>query len=1415
MSDMLTPELYKRRFTLFRRSQLDTPIVFPIARMQLPRGSIYHFVTTDAVRLGPRLSDEILRPVPGLVYVENVTRLESPIGSPIPKPGANPNMLLTEYRRLNRAIRPLKNLQRLEGDTRSLVCINYAFLPHLVRYAMSFRSSYFEWYNVHAQVANKINELCLETKRQHFLEVDLPTVMPALTTLREFAANIAPSSLKKLQSPEAKMVADLFLWAGKHREKSLLAKIKPENYDRVNLIVRRLDSWVVINLGWLNAFRVDPTGERKGGMDPMLFELRILKLLTVIHQASAPVETAISEEVVHEEEVTEDTIIEDTAAQVKAMDEEEDAIIGGDDDPEATQMKRLEDELSELDKIKDADTGVETLTEDDELVKSTTSLDINMLAKMAETPKEGDAIRNKADELASKGVLSAGDHRRLMRVSESFKTLTNPYNPEQTLEAAMELKPEDIIITPDVLTDDDVVTDKSLTLSRVDAMERQYISKVLPNNILRCVMSMQKAPVAITDYRVEPIKDAMNDRELHTVRFVPAVGRPSTVKFTIPRIKLDGTFQYNGTDYRMRKQRTDLPIRKIGPARVSLNSYYAKVFVDRSARKRFDYPAWLLGIIETKCENKEDPHISNAVISKCVDYKVKAPIVYTTLATRISYFDIGQNKLGFDYRHRIEHFKFTPEDLKLEKDGWVLVGRNRKGPLIMGYDEVIYQVVDGKVGDDIGKLEQLLEIDIERAPISMAEIKVYSKSIPIGIALAYMMGLENLLGLLKLRPRRVATGERLQLRPNEYAVRFKNESLIFDRTDQIASLIMGGFNLYHAHIREYNIGLFDEKDVYAAVMEKAGIGRRYMNELDMMNTLFIDPITEDLLKWMNEPTTFTGLLFRAVGMLTDEYVQSRRNDKGKLVESMERVRGYERVAGNIYETLSRSVRAYMARAATGNSSIVVNPNEIMNEIIKDPTTSPVNNINPIHSLREREVITFGGKGGRSRRAMTAKARLFTDEDMGFISEGSVDSGDVGIITYLSPNSNITSAYGTVRLFDKKRDGAGSIMSTAALLSPAADGDDPKRVNFITVQHGHGIQAAGYETQGIRTGMERALVGRMDSQFASTASGNGLVIELSATHIAIDYGSEIVRYPLGLIHTTAEGSYYPNNLVTELKEGDSVSKFDVLTYNDGYFKPSPFDKRRVDYMVGCVGRIALREATYTVEDSSSLSVAFAERLGTVVSKLKTIPINYEQNVSGLLKVGDQVDLDTILCTIEDDLTGDSSLFDDATRQTLRDWAAYAPRAKVVGTIAKIEVFYNGGYEDMSESLQIITSESEKKRRREAKRLGLPYTTGEVDRNVRIDGLNLEDRQAAIQVYISNPIGMGVGDKLVVANQGKSTVGEILFGDNRTDEGEVIDMIFGCKSFIDRIITSPFIIGTTNTTLRYIGELAYEMYFGSGE
>ena len=95
--------------------------------------------------------------------------------------------------------------------------------------------------------------------------------------------------------------------------------------------------------------------------------------------------------------------------------------------------------------------------------------------------------------------------------------------------------------------------------------------------------------------------------------------------------------------------------------------------------------------------------------------------------------------------------------------------------------------------------------------------------------------------------------------------------------------------------------------------------------------------------------------------------------------------------------------------------------------------------------------------------------------------------------------------------------------------------------------------------------------------------------------------------------------------------------------------------------------------------------------------------------------------------------------------------------------------------------------------------------------RIGEHALNNEQAVIVIYINREIPCGIGDKLVFGNQGKSTVGEILFGETKTEDGRTIDAIFGAKSFIDRIITSPFKNGLTNAYLVNCGEIAHDMYF----
>ena len=343
-------------------------------------------------------------------------------------------------------------------------------------------------------------------------------------------------------------------------------------------------------------------------------------------------------------------------------------------------------------------------------------------------------------------------------------------------------------------------------------------------------------------------------------------------------------------------------------------------------------------------------------------------------------------------------------------------------------------------------------------------------------------------------------------------------------------------------------------------------------------------------------------------------------------------------------------------------------------------------------------------------------------------------------------------------------------------------------------------------------MESMIAARSGPEFAQVASGKGKVIEVGNQHIAVEYeNGEVFRAPLGMLHTTAEGTLYPNTLVTVLKVGDTVEQFDVLSYNTGFFKPTPFNPRRVDYTPGCLARVAIREATYTLEDSCSLSESFAARMVTKVSKPKAVNVDFQDEILGLVKVGQKVDLDTTLCSIEGAVSSAAGLFDDSNMDTLKLFTPSSPKAKVVGVVSKIEVFYNGDIEDMSESLQVIVAESEKGRRRLAKALGEEYTTGAVGRNVRIEGINLEPHRAMILVYINAEVPMGIADKLVIGNQMKSVVGAVLFGENLTESGEPVDIIFGALSAVNRIVTGLFTGGSLNTVVRIIGEEAYKMYF----
>lgn len=478
-----------------------------------------------------------------------------------------------------------------------------------------------------------------------------------------------------------------------------------------------------------------------------------------------------------------------------------------------------------------------------------------------------------------------------------------------------------------------------------------------------------------------------------------------------------------------------LPIRKVSSFRVALTSYYGKVFVERSQRSVNNYGKWLESKLLVKALDDNDSDIIESRTSNVFKSTNKTPRVYSILARTFKSFKTEYYSFFLEHEKRFD--KFGEKVLEAEKEGGVVIGETIKGKkaLIVVDDQDTFYEFNEQGLKPIGKIEEILNIDTSNSPVEISELKIFNKFIPIGVVFGYHIGLENLLKLLKANYRRVNVGERYNLSNTEFAVKFSDEILIFDKDDKLVSLVVGGFNLYHRSIKQYSVYDFDRKDVYGSVLDANKIGSRYIREMNQLKDLFVDPITRDLLVEMDEPTDWLGLLMRSSELLLTDYSPSETD------LNWMRIKGYERIAGNVYGELIKSIRQFNARGSGKNNKLELSPSAVWQTLQEDPSKGLVEELNPIENLREKEVVTYSGHGGRSRRSMVKSSRVYTESDVGTISEGSVDSGDVGIVSYLSANPKFTSLRGVTERIDFEKDGAARILSTAAMVAPGSDRDD--------------------------------------------------------------------------------------------------------------------------------------------------------------------------------------------------------------------------------------------------------------------------------------------------------------------------------------------------------------------------------------
>lgn len=1379
---MFLYDQYFRKFAVLKESRLLDPRLNKIVDLTLPKDSILHHMPDNDVEYGIDPTDYILHELERVVMVDHVIELTAVDGNPR-RTTAIPQSLTRDYHRRYLRFRPLHRLSSVIRDPSTLVVANYSLLPHLYRYVPSVYANYYRWSNVFNTMWRRVEYYSAECARHQFMVFNIPETLPTVVALRKHSGRLLRDTAEIFSTHELRVVLEFWKWLGGFTEQGVGA-VTPEALGRINVIWKYKDHWSLLNLhdlfswgknaateGFAEAMLRDTELEEYAaklgvsiediGDGDFSLQKKFLRYLFVIHN-SAVVTPAASPEV---------TLVDGTVVSAPAN---TDVVVNGATSITASDLVTVAPPVPEFaEKVVDA----------------------------GNTPAAAAAIA--IDQLADAGNLTAAEYKRLLALSNKYSTIPNPFG-EGTLEDLATLKPEDYIVKPLKLPKVVGVFDDSMCGSTLEALDRDYCQNNLQKDIAACVVGLQAGGVLITNYTAERVIDAMSDYYEYTVQFTPVRGKVSTIRFRLPVIGPDGTFISNGVRRRMRRQRTDKPIRKTGPSKVALTSYRSKLFVTRSEAKVANYNNWISNEVVKRGLNDEDVSVTEIRLSNVFNQLNKVPRIYSALSNRCISFKHDDYEFYFDYASRAKVYGDTAVAAAEQKQ-MVVIGKRGESLLVADFNNVIYSV-NGEELVELGTMENILNIGTSNVPVEYAALGVYSKTIPIGIILGYRFGLDNLLRVLKVRSRRVPAGGRLMLTDDEYAIRFSDESLVLSRYDRIAQLVIAGFSStgYDKIVQKYSSQSFNRPDVYYNVLNLAGVGGRYVKEIDKLFELFIDPITAGELVKMGEPTTFDGLLLRSCELLLTDWAPAE-NDI-----TYQRLRGYERMAGMVYSELARAISAQGGR---DGAAVEISPHQIWNNVVGDPSVKPIEESNPIHCLKEQEVITFGGSGGRSDRSMVKKSRMMDRGDIGVVSEATVDSGQVGIISYTSANPNIVDQRGNVTPINWDTDGPANVLSTSAMISPAAMHDEPRRVNFINIQQSAGIAAVGYHPMPLRTGYEKMVPHRTSDMFAHAAKEDGIVINKTDTSITIEYESiGRVSVDLGRRFGIAAGLSLPHFITTDFKTGDKIKAGDVVAWNTNFFARDRYDPKQVLFKNSTLVTCAIAESNDTLLDSDSISEEVAELMRAPITKVRVRTVNFDQAVRNLVSVGDQVGLDSILCSIEDPVTAANQLFDDESAGLLRQYSGMSLKSKVEGVVEKIEVFYHGDKEDMSETLRDLADTNDRVLMRTAKAKGVRLITGAVDGSMRVEGVPVAVGTLVLKFYITSLEAAGVGDKFVFGNQLKSVCARVMSGVNTTANGTPIGAVFGYESIADRIVASPELMGTTNTLLKVLSKAVARTYRG---
>ncbi len=1416
----LNYNIFYRKYGIRRAMELFSPRIFEFSKLVLPRDVIYHH-DMELDSLGPSIHDSLFLADHSKIPVDFCQRL-------ISDEFVQKRKFIILVKSFHDYVKTNdhkfvydKNLLETKNIKAHIALISYTPLKELYVYRTNPLTPYYEWYNLYATQYYTIDSLS-DIKRQQFVVLELPYIFPSYNMLKMHSKHINRSMLRIFDDHKKLNVLDFFRFIDPEtRHLSTLSKINKENYKFINIIFKFEDLFYLCNLGQMIGYT-----EAQDNHNPILevhhLQKMFIKSLMLLHKTLDDLNNGKDVIINNDQEELNNDPDKDPESVTKNVDNDEilndisDIYIENPNhDQELNdQLKILDQDMEEIEKYSHMayDNELDDLEVDNNEKEDTVDFDVNENTHeeaknlIHKEVSNVDRIKDKLNHYKSSGILNSTDYRSNMKALEKYENLKSPYDPNLTINEYVKVSPEELKIKEEEikLNAPQYMPDPKMAKATTNVYHEKYVKNVMSKDIMSMVTNLLSSDYIVDDYQIDRHDDMLGSYENHTIKIKPIYGQSSTLHFKVPVVNDDGELNMSGKKYYLRMQRQDLPIRKINDRQVALTSYYGKTFVNKDEKVVNNISRWLGTRVRKSLFTDTDNNIINAISTNVFNPDIKVPNLYSALAQQFLSIETPSVFLYFDYNSRD---KYLPLDkLKdLEQDNKVFIGYEKKSnyPIFINFLNELY-LYDNATFKKTQSLYELLGIDEKKVPVEFTTVNIFSKSIPLVIVLGYLIGFENILKYLNTKYRLVESNKQSKLESNEYEIKFKDYKLVLDRKDVKSSLILGGFRMFEDLNKNQYIKNLNNKDIYFDYYKYLGLTSIYLKETDLYNELYVDPVTLTVLKEMNEPTTFIGLLFRASEMLIlDNHPSSVDMDYMRLI-------GHERISGIVYKELVSAVREHKNKNVIGRSSLNLNPYAVWKAVNNDAGIALVSDANPFSNLKQQESVTFSGSGGRSKDTLVARDRIFNESDVGVISEATSDSSDAGVNVYLTANPAIKNLRGMKGNFSYEDADSSNVLSSTATYSSAVDHDGPERVNFISIQYSHTTGSENYRQSPVRTGYEYVIPQRTKSLYCLTAKKKGKVISLNDKGIIVEYedGEKIGAY-LGKQYGDHEGSTFQHNVTTNLQLNDTVLPGMAICFNPSFFEPDILDPKYVVFKSTKTIKVALLESQYTFEDSSAVSKSLADELAVKTTHIKSVVVSFKQNILkphplGEIKYGD------ILCYIEDEITSNTDIFNEENIETLKALATNSPKCKYNGTLDKIEVIYHGDKEDMSASLRKLADISDKELKKQNQSANKTVVDGSVNSDYRVDGNPLLLDTAEIRFYITNNETVGIGDKLVFANQMKSVVGKVINEDVYTEEGEKVDAIFGSRSVAARIVTSPYIIGTATTILKKIASMAVEMF-----